>query len=128
MDQFLSQIEQYRKEVTDFKNGDLKAVEEFRIKWLGTKGIVKNLMGEIRNVPSERKKQFGQILNEFKVLVENKFEELKQATGDQPQESSTLMDLSLPGDPFPVGSRHPVSLMRNRIVSIFQRLGFAEYA
>jgi len=121
----LQQIEQYRKEVTDFKNGDLKAVEEFRVKWLGTKGIVKNLMSEMRNVPAEQKKQFGQILNDFKVLVENKFNELKQVTGDQPQEPGTLTDLSLPGDPVPVGSRHPVSLMRNRIVSIFQRLGFA---
>jgi phenylalanyl-tRNA synthetase alpha chain len=95
------------------------------VKWLGTKGIVKNLMSEMRNVPIEQKKQFGKVLNDFKVLVESKFEELKQATSDQRQEPGTLMDLSLPGDPVAAGSRHPVSLMRNRIVSIFQRLGFA---
>ena len=125
MDQLIHQIEQYKKEISQFKNGDVKAVEEFRIKWLGTKGIVKNLMGEMRNVAVDKKKEFGQILNDFKTLVENKFDEQKGATSDQQQATSTEIDLSLPGDPLPLGSRHPVSLMRNRIVSIFQRLGFA---
>src|SRR5215467_609482 len=125
MDQLLEQIELYKKEISQFTNGDVKAVEDFRIKWLGTKGIVKNLMGEMRNVPADQKKEFGQILNDFKTLVENKFDELKRATSDRQPATSTGMDLSLPGDPLPLGSRHPVSLMRNRIVSIFQRLGFA---
>src|SRR5213075_720723 len=125
MDQLIEQIEQYKKEINQFTNGDVKAVENFRIKWLGTKGVVKNLMGEMRNVPVDRKKEFGQILNDFKILVENKFEELKKATSDQQPKTSARIDLTLPGDPIPLGSRHPVSLMRNRIVSIFQRLGFA---
>jgi phenylalanyl-tRNA synthetase alpha chain len=126
MDQLINQIEEYKKEVDSFSAADTKAVEEFRIKWLGTKGIVKSLMGEMKNVPHERKKEFGQILNEFKSLAENKLEQLKQVRSDSrlPTLDSQL-DLSLPGDPMPLGSRHPVTLMRNRIVSIFQRLGFA---
>lgn len=125
MDQLLQQIEEYKKEIGQFTNGDIKAVEEFRIKWLGTKGIVKSLMGEMRNIPNDRKKEFGQVLNDFKALVENKFEELKEGSRIEETAAGAGLDLSLPGDPLPLGSRHPVSLMRNRIVSIFQRLGFA---
>lgn len=126
MDQVLHQIEEYKAAINSFSVTDAKAVEEFRIKWLGTKGIVKELMGEMKNVPAEQKKEFGQVLNNFKLLVENKYEELKQvALVPQLSSEDTLPDLSLPGDPIPLGSRHPVSMMKNRIVSIFQRLGFA---
>src|SRR5258706_10639489 len=118
MDQLLQQIEKYKQEISQFTNGDIKTVEEFRIKWLGTKGIVKNLMGEMKNVSVEKKKEFGQVLNDFKSLVENKFDELKQVTSQQQPVTNNEIDLSLPGNPMPPGSRHPVSLMKNRIVSI----------
>jgi len=129
----LKKIEDYKKEVEQFSSTDPKSVEEFRIKWLGTKGIVKNLMTEMKTVPNEKKKEFGQVMNDFKLFVENKYDQLKSTTPDLPtgQAGSRLstidsqLDLSLPGDPLPLGSRHPVSLMRNRMVSIFQRLGFA---
>ena len=78
MDQLLQQIEEYKKEINGFSASDAKAVEEFRIKWLGTKGIVKSLMGEMKNVPNERKREFGQVMNDFKLLAENKYEDLKQ--------------------------------------------------
>jgi len=125
MEQLLEQIENYKKEIEAFNAADAKAVEEFRIKWLGTKGLVKNLMGEMKNVPNERKKEAGQILNDFKLFTENKFEELKQSTVNGQQSTTGSIDLSLPGDELPLGSRHPITLMRNRIISIFQRLGFA---
>jgi phenylalanyl-tRNA synthetase alpha chain len=124
MEQLLNKIESYKKEVIDFAAPDAKAVEEFRIKWLGTKGIVKDIMGEMRNVAPEKKKEAGQLLNEFKLFVEARFETLKGATTSEETKASAI-DLSLPGDTLPIGSRHPVTLMRNRIVSIFQRLGFA---
>src|SRR5829696_6097840 len=82
-------------------------------------------MTEIKTVPNERKKEFGQLMNDFKLFVENKFEQLREAIGDRQSTIGKELDLSLPGDPLPLGSRHPVSLMKNRIVSIFQRLGFA---
>ena len=125
MEQLLQKIEEYKKEINQVLTGNGKTAEEFRIKWLGTKGIVKNLMGEMKSIPNERKKEFGQVMNDFKLFVENKFGELKQETSNQQSATSSEPDLSLPGDPMPIGSRHPVSLMRNRIVSIFQRLGFA---
>ncbi|HVZ55994.1 MAG TPA: phenylalanine--tRNA ligase subunit alpha [Chitinophagaceae bacterium] len=125
MEQWLQQLDDYRKEIAAFPAQDAAAVEEFRIRFLGTKGLVKSLMGEMKNVPAERRKAFGQVLNEFKQFAESRYEELKQAVGSRPNQEVPEMDLTLPGDPVPVGSRHPISLVRNRILSIFQRLGFA---
>jgi phenylalanyl-tRNA synthetase alpha chain len=124
MEQLLEQIETYKKEIEVFAAADTKAVEEFRIKYLGTKGIVKAIMGEMKNVPVDKKKEFGQVLNEFKTFAEEKFESLKSSTSNIEHQTSNI-DLTLPGDILPPGSRHPVTLMRNRIVSIFQQLGFA---
>ena len=124
MEQLLQQLEQYKQEIAAAEAKTPEAVEDFRIKYLGTKGLLKTVMGEMKNVPNERKKEFGQILNEFKQFVENKYETLKEATVES---SSALanIDLSLPGDPVLVGTRHPLSIVRNQIVSIFKRLGFA---
>src|SRR5881394_1414234 len=107
MDQLLQQIEEYKKEIDQFSSTDAKSVEEFRIKWLGTKGIVKSLLAEMRNVPNENKKEFGQVMNDFKELVETKYEQLKSTGADSqlPTPDSNL-DLSLPGDALPLGSRH----------------------
>lgn len=125
MEQLLKQIEEHKKEINAYTATDAKAVEEFRIKYLGTKGIVKAIMGEMRNVAPEKKKEAGQELNEFKQFAENKYLELKTATDSGLLTNDSQLDLTLPGDDIPIGSRHPVTLMRNRIVSIFQRLGFA---
>jgi phenylalanyl-tRNA synthetase alpha chain len=125
MDQLLKQIEEHKKEIGSFSPTDDKQVEEFRIKYLGTKGLVKMIMGEMKHVAVAQKKEAGQLLNEFKLFVENKFESLQKASANQQPGRSNPIDLTLPGDPLPLGSRHPVTLMRNRIVSIFQRLGFA---
>ena len=124
MEKLLQQIEDYGKEIAAFSAADDKQAEEFRIKFLGTKGIVKAIMGEMKNVPAEKKKEFGQVLNEFKQLAEAKYEALKNQTSNLEHQTSNL-DLSLPGDPIPLGSRHPITLMKNRVISIFRRLGFA---
>lgn len=124
MEQLLKQIADYKNEIAGFAATDEKQVEEFRIKYLGTKGLVKAIMGEMKNVAVENKKEAGQLLNEFKIFVEARYDELKGSATSTEQLASTI-DLSLPGDTLPIGSRHPVTLMRNRIVSIFQRLGFA---
>ena len=125
MEQLLNKIEVYKNEINAFSVSDTTTVEEFRIKWLGTKGIVKEIMGEMKNVAPDKKKEAGQLLNEFKQFVEGKYDELKGSADNGQQSTANTIDLSLPGDPLPLGSRHPVVLMRNRIVSIFQRLGFA---
>jgi phenylalanyl-tRNA synthetase alpha chain len=125
MEALLQKIAEYKQEVAAEVAGTAELVEAFRIKWLGTKGLVKAVMGEMKNVPVEEKKAFGQILNDFKILVETKFEQLKDNAVEGVGASAASIDLSLPGDPIAVGTRHPLNIVRNQIVSIFKRLGFA---
>src|SRR3954453_11080040 len=125
MEQLLQQIENYKQEVAAFAAGNADEAEAFLIKFLGTKGIVKSVMGEMRNVPNENKKEFGLILNAFKVFTEEKFEKLKQGLSSNGKQATANIDWSLPGEPVPAGTRHPLSIVRNQMVSIFKRLGFA---
>ncbi|MBA4197958.1 MAG: phenylalanine--tRNA ligase subunit alpha [Chitinophaga sp.] len=124
MEVLLQQIETIKQEVAAFSANNADDAEAFRIKYLGTKGLVKHIMGEMKNVPNEKKKEFGLLLNEFKQFVESKYETLKELTVDNGQLTANI-DFSLPGSPVPVGTRHPLSIVRNQIVSIFKRLGFA---
>ena len=125
MEQLVQQLETYKQEIDAFDTSVPDAAEAFRIKYLGTKGLVKSIMGLMKDVPAEQKKEAGQLLNEFKLFVEAKHEALKDATADSQQAGGSSIDWSLPGEPTPVGTRHPLSMVRNKIVSIFQRLGFA---
>jgi phenylalanyl-tRNA synthetase alpha chain len=125
MENLLQQIEAYKTEIKNFVAQKSEEAEAFRIKYLGTKGLVKDVMAEMKNVAADKKREFGLLLNEFKVFAETKYEELKAATQNGEQAAAGNIDISLPGDPLPLGSRHPISLVRNQIVSIFQRLGFA---
>ena len=125
MEQLMQQIEKHKQEIAAFVAAGAEEVEQFRIKWLGTKGLVKAIMGEMKNVPNEQKKLFGQFLNEFKSVAEAKLEELQGAHSAVVATDVPAQDLSLPGDPVAVGSRHPLTLVRNEMAAIFKRLGFA---
>ena len=124
METLIQQIETITQEIQNTVATTSAEVEAFRIKYLGTKGLVKNMMGEMKSVPNEQKKEFGQILNAFKVAAEEKLEILVAALGETTTLDATI-DTSLPGDEFTVGTRHPLNLVRNQMVSIFKRLGFA---
>jgi phenylalanyl-tRNA synthetase alpha chain len=125
MEPLLQQIEKYRHEIENLTMNGAESLEAFRIRFLGTKGIVKSLFTEMKNVPADKKKAFGQILNEFKQLAETKYENWKLEIENNVSVTKESKDLTLPGDPLPLGSRHPISLMRNRIIELFSRLGFA---
>ena len=125
MDDLLEKINNYKTEISDFIAEKANDMEAFRIKYLGTKGLVKEVMGEMKNVTADKKREFGQIMNEFKLFAEAKYDALKAVTINDSPAIEAGEDLSLPADSLPLGSRHPISLVRNRIVSIFQRLGFA---
>ncbi|HRE50917.1 MAG TPA: phenylalanine--tRNA ligase subunit alpha [Flavitalea sp.] len=124
MEQLLQQINQYTEEIKSLNISDAASLETYRIRFIGTKGILKNLFTEIKNVPPEKKKEFGLLLNEFKQLAEGRYADWKSAL-DNGDGTSSQIDLTLPGDTLPLGSRHPISMMKNRIIEIFQRLGFA---
>jgi phenylalanyl-tRNA synthetase alpha chain len=125
MEKLLEQIEDYKKEIGSLVPDGEEALETYRIKFLGTKGIVRELFAAIKNIPGEKKKEFGQILNAFKQLAESKYEDWKKSVAGNTATKTEEMDLSLPGDPLPLGTRHPISLVRNQIVHIFGRLGFS---
>lgn len=118
------QIEQHKKEIESFVGENGNSAEAFRIKYLGTKGIVKNIMQEMKHVPNDKKKEAGQLLNSFKKLAEEKYELLKQLSAISHQPASDTIDYTLPGDDITIGTRHPLSIVRSRIISIFNRLGF----
>ena len=125
MEQILQQIEAYKSEMAAFEATTPDAVEAFRIKYLGTKGLVKSVLGEMKNVPPDQRKEFGQVLNEFKAFAEARYEALQGAAAPVSAASSSGIDWSLPADPTEVGTRHPLSIVRGQMVSIFRRLGFA---
>ncbi|MDB5193489.1 MAG: pheS, partial [Segetibacter sp.] len=118
MEKLLQQIESYKQEIGSYNATTPEEVENFRIKYLGTKGLVKAVMGEMKNVPGDQRKEFGLILNAFKIFAEERYESLKNNTSNSEQESAANYDWSLPADPVTVGTRHPLSIVRNQIVSI----------
>jgi len=100
-------------------------LEAFRIKYLGTKNEIKTYFGEIKNISNERKKEFGQLLNDVKAAAEDKFAALSsQIVGDSVAIDQLDIDLSAPASAPFTGSRHPVSIVLNRIIGAFERIGF----
>ncbi len=125
MEQLVQQLEQYKSEIQAATANTAEMLEAFRIKYLGTKGLLKTVMAEMKHVPNENKRAAGQLLNEFKLFTEAKYEELKAGIKDTSTASTTKTDWSLPGADVATGTRHPLNLVRNEMVAIFQRLGFA---
>lgn len=119
-------IKQYTEEINRFQPSSATEIEDFRLKFLVSKGIVKALFEEFKSVSSEEKRVLGKVLNEFKQLAENKFKEAQEqfVSAGQQQTQRKEGDLTLPGEGFQLGSRHPLSLVRKEIVEIFKKLGF----
>ena len=124
MENLLTKIKTLQEEIANFSSAEKDPAEIFRIRFIGSNGSVKSLMSEMRNVPPEQKKEMGKALNELKVFAEDKYEELKKVSIDKKEAIEEFIDLSLPGDSLPLGSRHPITIVRNKIISIFQRLAF----
>ncbi len=118
-------LNQYTAEINAFSSSDPAEVEAFRIKFLGTKGIIKDLFDEFKTVSSEEKRTLGKVLNEFKKLAEDRYQEAKEASSSSASGEQAPGDLTLPGEGFQYGGRHPLSLVKNEITSIFKKLGFS---
>ena len=117
-------INQYTTEVEAFNPANADELEAFRIKYLGTKGLIKDLFEQFKNTTPEEKRTLGKVLNQFKQLTEGKYQLLKEQFESETGSVKSEIDLTLPGEGFTVGSRHPLSLVRNEIIDIFKRLGF----
>ncbi|MCF0174454.1 MAG: phenylalanine--tRNA ligase subunit alpha [Bacteroidales bacterium] len=118
-------IEAISKELEQLKADSVAAAEELRIRFLGKKGEVTQLFEEFRTIAPEYKKEFGRRLNELKNLATARIEEIKAAAEEANNSASaSKTDLTVPGDPMNLGSRHPVSIARKDILDIFNRLGY----
>ncbi len=118
-------IAQYTKEIEQFTPTSAADVENFRLKFLVSKGIIKELFEEFKTVSTDEKRVLGKVLNEFKQLAETKYQESHtQFAGAAKVQKREEDDLTLPGEGFQLGSRHPLSLVRKEIVEIFKKLGF----
>ena len=124
MESLQAKIAQYRQDVEAEQVATKDDLENFRIKYLGSKGLVKTIMSEMKNVAVEQKKEAGQLLNQFKVFVEEKFQTFQNEGDNNATETVASFDPALPGAPLPIGSRHPISIVQNTIISIFKQLGF----
>lgn len=119
----IEQIKKYIEEVNQFTAENTTQVEEFRIKFLGKKGILNDLFTQFKSVPNEQKKEFGQVVNQLKDSVAEKVNTLK-ASFENSNDVKSELDLTRPGEMFELGSRHPINSVKNRIVEIFSRIGF----
>ena len=117
-------ITQYTAEIEAFSTSDADELEQFRIKFLGTKGIIKDIFDEFKAVSPEEKRSLGKVLNEFKQLAERRYQEFKEAAVTTDTAKEAGLDLTLPGEGFEIGSRHPLALVRREIIGIFNKLGF----
>ncbi len=120
----IENIDALLKEVQNHVVHSKEDIEQFRIKYLSKKGIIPGLFQEFKNIEASKRKEFGQKLNDLKNVVQSRIEEFKSKLDQGPVQSSSDTDLSLPGDIFKPGSRHPVSIVRNEIITIFSHLGF----
>jgi phenylalanyl-tRNA synthetase alpha chain len=120
----INKIKEHIKEAQGFITEDKSTLEEFRIKYLGSKGLLKDFFAEFKNVPNEQKKEFGQVVNELKNTAEEKVKSIQEVLESKTESINLFGDLSRPGNPINIGSRHPISLVKNQILDVFSTIGF----
>jgi phenylalanyl-tRNA synthetase alpha chain len=120
----LDKINALKAEISALHASNAEAVEELRLKYLSKKGAVNQLMADFRNVAADQKKAIGMAINELKNLATEKINSLKEAT-ELAEDTNDDLDLSRTAAPINLGTRHPLALVREEIIAIFRRLGFA---
>lgn len=120
----IDKVSGYIIEVEDFTTDKEKEIEEFRIKYLGKKGILNDFFAEFKNVPNEGKKEYGQKINQLKNAAQDKVKALQQKLEDKKEEKGIYGDLTRPGEPIEIGARHPISIVKNQITEVFSNIGF----
>lgn len=120
----IDRINKIKEEVAAATASTAEAVEELRIKYLSKKGAVSALMADFRTVPAESKREVGQKLNELKNFVTERINTLKEQLSAGADNDASLIDLTRSATPYPVGARHPLSIVKNDIIRIFAGMGF----
>jgi len=118
-------INELINEINSFIANDFKDAEEFRLKFLSKNGKVSLLFDEFKEVAAEQKKTLGKPLNELKNLAQNRLNEFQEQFAKTVEKETSGNDYTLPGDSYQTGGRHPLSLVRNQIIEIFNKIGFS---
>ncbi|HEY9082424.1 MAG TPA: phenylalanine--tRNA ligase subunit alpha [Vicingaceae bacterium] len=117
-------IHQLINEIDSFITDNKENLEKFRIQFLGSKSVIKDLFNDFKNVPNDQKKEVGQLINEAKVKAQEKYDHFLSTLSKNTTNTIDELDLTRTGYPSKIGSRHPISLVRNEIIEIFSRIGF----
>jgi phenylalanyl-tRNA synthetase alpha chain len=118
-------INTYKDEIVHWKPENLKDIEDFRQKWLSKKGILAGLFAKMKDIAPEDRKDYGQEINTLKQLAEERFSaETEELESKNQGKVSSDLDLSLEGSSFTIGSRHPLTIIKDKMVDIFAKLGF----
>jgi phenylalanyl-tRNA synthetase alpha chain len=120
----IDKIKGYIAEAEAFQTQSKEELETFRIKFLGKKGILNDFFAEFKSVPNEEKKEFGQVINTLKKTAEDKVAAIQESLESKEEAKGIYGDLTRPGEPFQIGSRHPISIVKNQIIDIFSNIGF----
>lgn len=117
-------VEPIRQQIIDYQIENAETLEAYRIKFIGSKGKVKHLFSFMKEISNDQKREFGQVLNSVKQLAEEKFQDAKAVLSTESKAKTAGIDLFAPAEPAQIGSRHPISIVRNEIINIFGRIGF----
>ncbi len=119
----IDKIKEYIGEAEQFSTDNKETLETFRIKFLSKKGILNDLFAAFKSVPNDQKKDFGQAINLLKNTIEGKVKSIQELL-DSKDVQGLYGDLTRPGYPLEIGSRHPISLVKNEVINIFSNIGF----
>ncbi|MGD1947013.1 MAG: phenylalanine--tRNA ligase subunit alpha [Croceivirga sp.] len=117
-------LKEHLKTVEEFTSNSKEDIENFRVKYLGKKGLLNEFFAAFKNIPNNQKKEFGQVINQLKNTATEKVNTLKANLESNMPTEGKFGDLTRPGDPIGLGARHPISIVKNEIIDIFSRIGF----
>ena len=120
----IDKIKEYIGEAQAFSTENKEELEAFRIKFLGKKGILNDFFAEFKTVPNDQKKEFGQVINALKTAAEDKVKTIVEALESKEEIKGIYGDLTRAAEPIIIGSRHPISIVKNQIIDIFANIGF----
>lgn len=120
----IDKIKELIGEAEAFTTDNKEALDAFRIKFNSKKGLINEIFAEFKNVPNDQKKAFGQAINSLKNTVENKIKNIQEVLEDKEEALGIYGDLTRPGTSINIGSRHPISLVKNQVIEVFSNIGF----
>jgi len=120
----INKIKEHLRKIEVLNATTAEEIEKIRIEYLGKKGVFKEMMDDFKQLENKLKPEMGKAINELKTSVQEKIEKLKSSLAVSSGESKSTIDLSCPAGETELGSRHPISIVRQQIIDIFSRIGF----